>query len=714
MDISEKFLKDYTLLLPHIHKIIKTYSGTHSINEEKAQEWIDSQPNESSKRAAQIIIDHTEYVTLEDTAALAEKLITTHYKKIVEKHPDKKIYFVCGDRKKSNYWLSILALSYIKQYRLREPDYYYYLMDDTFEDPNNVFIYYDDMSYSGGQIYSFINEYINKVLRKEIEMHLGTYCFEHNKQIIRNRIAAAEKQISNYENKDLKKNAAKIQELETKRQQERSQRKNKVGFLSVFDDYKTRNINSDIESIEIDQSWVKYTVESMKKEIKILKKDLSIIDNKTYNELYNSKFIEISSLTKRMITSETDESRNTIEDFLKNFKYPNLYYLLIGINKNAYAKISAARCSYSGKTYIVNPFEIFYGQMFITIDELVEGGVISEKDLFYMSYYFSQGLTPNILLYFDHKIADEPSTFLRLYNYGYVVPTNFDTANYEPRYEQFLDHRSQGHSLNYVQGQFYKLFKKYYHTKEVPNGPQDITQPIKFIPFINNCFNVEKMIQHPLIRYINYFILISDMNVELIPGAIKKEEDDNHFSKFAEKTEKRIINPEDKKFVDMIYKIENSKYYYHNYQFGDIYFLILKMFFLRQDNIYKNMGIDRMLMDERPPGFDLENIDLDLFNLPVIQKYIDVCNLILLIRDHRCDLSFYKFDIAEYANKFDTQEFDEAPMPWPWQDPFKYWTKGKASRGGQGLGQSQGQSQRTRRKKQNKKRKSQKRRKSRK
>ena len=193
MDISEKFLKDYTLLLPHIHKIIEKYSGTHSINKEKAQEWIDSQPNESSKRAAQIIIDHTEYITLEDTAALAEKLITTHYKEIVKEHPDKKIYFVCGDRKKSNYWLSILALSYIKQYKLREPDYYFYLMDKTFEDPNNVFIYYDDMSYSGGQIYSFINQYVSGKLQKEIELHLGTYSFEHNKQMIRNRIAASEK-----------------------------------------------------------------------------------------------------------------------------------------------------------------------------------------------------------------------------------------------------------------------------------------------------------------------------------------------------------------------------------------------------------------------------------------------------------------------------------------------------------------------------------------
>jgi hypothetical protein len=249
-------------------------------------------------------------------------------------------------------------------------------------------------------------------------------------------------------------------------------------------------------------------------------------------------------------------------------------------------------------------------------------------------------------------------------------------VNYEPRYEQFLDNRNQKHKLNYVQTQFYKLFKKYYHSRELPNGPQDITQPIKFVPFINNCFNVEKIIQHPLITYVNYFILITDMNAELIPGATKKDEHDDHFSKLAEK-EKRIINPEDEKFVDMIYKIENSKYYYHNYGYADIYFLILKMFFLRQDNIYKNMDINKML-DERPPDFDHDNIDINLFNLPVIQKYIDVCKLILLIRDHRCELSFYKFDIAEYAPKLDTEEDfieNEVPFIWPWEKPFKNWRK---------------------------------------
>ena len=673
MDISKKFLKDYTLLLPHIHKIIETYSGTHSINKEKAQQWIDSQPNQSSKRAAKIIIDNTKYITLKNTATLAKNIITTHYKEIVEKHPKKTIYFVCGDRKKSNYWLSILALSYIKQYKLREPDYYFYLMDKTFEDPNNLFIYYDDMSYSGGQIYSFINKYVTIRLQQKIALYLGTYSFEHNKQMIRDKIENSEKNILDYENNQLK-YAAQIQELETQLQQ-------------VFDDSKTSNIKSDIESIQIDQSWVKNFIERTKNEIEILKKDLLIIDNKTYDELYNSNFTEINRLTKRIIISETNESRNTLQQFLDNFEYPNLYYLLIGINKNAYEKISIVPYTYMGKTYIVKPFKIFYGQKFITIDELVEGGVILEEDVFYMSYYFSQGLTPNILLYFDHKIADEPSTFLRLYNYGYVVPTNFDTVNYEPRYEQFLDQRRQGHSLNYVQSQFYKLFKKYYHTREITNGPQDITQPIKFIPFINNCFNVEKIIQHPLIIYVNYFILITDMNAELIPGAIKNDDlipgaiknDDlsTAIEQIIQKNQKKNINPDDKKFIDIIFKLEESKYSYYNYGYADIYFLILKMFFLRQDNIYKNMDINKML-DERPPDFDHDNIDINLFNLPVIQKYIDVCKLILLIRDHRCELSFYKFDIAEYAQKLETEEDfleNEVPFIWPWENPFKNWRK---------------------------------------
>ena len=197
MNISTQFLSDYRNYLTHINKFIKEKSGTHSIDLKQATKWINAQPNATSKRAAQIIIDYTVYVTLEETAQLAKNLIDTYYREIIEKNPNKTIYFVAGDNKKSNYWLSILALSYIREFGLKEPDYYYYFIDhELMENSNNVFIYFDDMSYSGGQIYHFLEEYISKKLDKNIKNHLGTASFEFQKANINTRIQQLEKDLS--------------------------------------------------------------------------------------------------------------------------------------------------------------------------------------------------------------------------------------------------------------------------------------------------------------------------------------------------------------------------------------------------------------------------------------------------------------------------------------------------------------------------------------
>ena len=101
-DISKQFLSDFRNYLTHINKFIKDKSGTHGIDLEQANKWINAQPNVTAKRAAQNIIDHTVYITLEETAQLAKNLIDTYYREIIEKNPNKTIYFIVGDNKKSN------------------------------------------------------------------------------------------------------------------------------------------------------------------------------------------------------------------------------------------------------------------------------------------------------------------------------------------------------------------------------------------------------------------------------------------------------------------------------------------------------------------------------------------------------------------------------------------------------------------------------------
>ena len=80
-----------------------------------------------------------------------------------------------------------------------------------------------------------------------------------------------------------------------------------------------------------------------------------------------------------------------------------------------------------------------------------------------------------VAVYFDHKIADEPSTFLRAYNYGFVVPKNYDIVNYYPRYnEKVKPQLIYQNDLAYVNLQYYRLFEKYYNTREMPNSKQTI------------------------------------------------------------------------------------------------------------------------------------------------------------------------------------------------------------------------------------------------
>ena len=58
----DNFLNLYDQYLEKILYAVKKYSGKHSINMEKAEEWIYSQPFPEAQQAARNIIKHTKYV----------------------------------------------------------------------------------------------------------------------------------------------------------------------------------------------------------------------------------------------------------------------------------------------------------------------------------------------------------------------------------------------------------------------------------------------------------------------------------------------------------------------------------------------------------------------------------------------------------------------------------------------------------------------------
>ena len=230
--------------------------------------------------------------------------------------------------------------------------------------------------------------------------------------------------------------------------------------------------------------------------------------------------------------------------------------LLIGINQNSYDKLTAIKYKISNQTSIIKPFNVYYGKMFKTIDDLINENRITEEELFYMSYYFSHNMIPNILIYFDHKIADEPSTFLRAYNYGCVVPENYDIVNYYPEYQRALNNNVSEKS--YVREKYFILFKKYYKNREKPVSTQDTNLPLQFIPFIKNCYNINAIIQNPLMKFVNYYTFIGN----------------NNFST-KEMSKKEVI-----------FNIINSKYEYNYLDTVDTFYLILNSFTSNHINIF--------------------------------------------------------------------------------------------------------------------------------
>lgn len=428
------FLSDYELYINKLLDYLKKNSGKHDIDKQKATKWINAQPLYKAKIAAKQIIKFTKYVTFIDIINYIEKLIITQYKKIQETTND--IYMFVGEKHKSNYFISMLGLYFMKKYNMRLPSKYMEIMPEFNDIENYNFdkipyiIYIDDMTYSGAQINRILMHYITSI-----------------------------------------------------------------------------TLNS--------------TIKFLQKNIKHIKK-IKDEDNSEYT------FKNIPDKINEYLDNRTEKYKNTFYEklykYINNFHYYKIEFLLLGSNKYSLAKIHEINERFMIFIYKILPqvksmneipFKIDYNItsaiIYKTLDELC-----SEEELFYIYYYFSPGLCPNMLLYYDHKIADIPSTLSRVLNYGIIVPNNYNLANYwkgfvhitNPRYKTF------NFSDNIIgSGKFYQLCAKYYWKVKNTNS-QDIHQPLKFIPFINSCNT--NILHDKLIKKINYLLFMSLIHLKNI------------------------------------------------------------------------------------------------------------------------------------------------------------------------------------------------------
>lgn len=164
------FEDDYNDNIRKILTAIEMTSGRHQIDEESATNFINNQISPVRRQAARDLIENTEYITLEEISRTIEQLIIRIYEENDFNRTTEPIYFVSESPNKSNYFLTVLGLFYIRQKNYREPIIIDELNDEVLDTiGSNPIVILDDVSYSGSQLGDRMdNIYYNRVVKKEL------------------------------------------------------------------------------------------------------------------------------------------------------------------------------------------------------------------------------------------------------------------------------------------------------------------------------------------------------------------------------------------------------------------------------------------------------------------------------------------------------------------------------------------------------------------
>jgi hypothetical protein len=175
----------------------------------------------------------------------------------------------------------------------------------------------------------------------------------------------------------------------------------------------------------------------------------------------------------------------------------HIYFGLSGMTEKAKIRLENLKFLEETHINIVNIY-VFPQKTFKNLNE-----ILNKQDYYDLIYYFSpytNGLT-NISLYLDIKIADAVSTFLKVLNYGPVLPLNLN-YNYDLLKNSFIINEQIATGFMNE-----KDFEKYYDDiiKEESNNvilKKESYNKIFYIPFIQNCeSNVLKIIKESNITY---------------------------------------------------------------------------------------------------------------------------------------------------------------------------------------------------------------------
>lgn len=166
----DSFMRNYEANLEKIQTAILRTSGSHLIDIDSANSFIERQISPVRRQAARDLIENTEYITLEEMSRTIEQLIIRLYEEYHLNESTEPIYFVCGKPEKSNYFITVLGLFYIRKNHFREPLFIDDLNDDILNDiGTNPLIIMDDVAYSGSQLSDQMDKiYYDRVIEQKL------------------------------------------------------------------------------------------------------------------------------------------------------------------------------------------------------------------------------------------------------------------------------------------------------------------------------------------------------------------------------------------------------------------------------------------------------------------------------------------------------------------------------------------------------------------
>jgi hypothetical protein len=164
-----RFMKDYD---NHIQTILAMPSGTHPVNTEKLEDWIESQQSQTRRDVARALSKHIVYISHHEVIDRCRDLVHQFYTQYLpaQSLETPTIVLFTHRRGKSGYMVALLFYYWVQQLGFQVPT----LMVDKLyphliKDPTCVFAYVDDMSYSGSQLsqilasYAILPSYIEKI-----------------------------------------------------------------------------------------------------------------------------------------------------------------------------------------------------------------------------------------------------------------------------------------------------------------------------------------------------------------------------------------------------------------------------------------------------------------------------------------------------------------------------------------------------------------------